>query len=178
MSKHVDGMTTKRTLDLRMRRVVIDGALAFFSREGEGAKDQKGPAKYQRICRILDEDELTDQELALDSDLQADGIAYREALQAIDSGVVERDGNGRAIVPLRPRMDETRARGEAREFAIPNGIDSAIREVLKAQKSWHPSLLRYVESAKAAFGVADDDKDFLTPEEREEAAPAPEEKKA
>jgi hypothetical protein len=174
--KHVPGVTTQRTLDLRMRRVVIEGAITYFSRGGKGEKDAKGPAKYKRICSILDEDELIDQELAIDADVQADRVAYREALQQIDAGIGEKDARGRVIVPRVPRVSEARARGEAREFVVPNGIDAAICEVLKGMETWPRELLRYVDSAKEAFGVAVTDVDFLSPEEREAEKAAPETK--
>jgi hypothetical protein len=163
MTKHVPGQTVERVLDMRERRVVIDGAYTHFSREGEGAKDPKGPAKVSRICAVLDEPELSDQEIAIDYRHQQAQLVYAVAMQKIEPG---------QDVPKKPRVTEKDVRGEARTFVVPLGIDAAIKDVLKAGKGWPMHLLKYVDSTKRAFGIADDDADFLLPEEKAKPAPA------
>jgi hypothetical protein len=164
-TKHVPGQTVERVLDMRERRVVIDGAYMHFSRDGAGAKDQKGPTKLSRICKYLDEDELSDQEIGIEYRHQQDEIAYGDALAAYDANKHQGE------LPRRPRLTVAIARGEARTFVLPNGIDSAIRDVLKEIKEWPRHLIKFVDSTKRAFGVADTDADFLLPDEKAEAAP-------
>jgi len=150
MLKHIDGKTVTRTLT-HIHRSMILGAGQFYvspgfmpdgrTRMSEPHSEWKDAAKFEKIRKLLDFDELSDFEDAREQDLREKTVTW-----------LKRGTDNPQSLEPRPSMTIEDRVGVEQVYELPRKVDDLIVEYLKNMK-WDTGTSRYSTALGIMFGL-------------------------